>query len=106
MPRLKRTKKKIKIKEGEIRLGNNNKEIESMKSFLNKYEVNSKIYLKIKNEKEIEKMKSIFNKKENEYILTNFRLKTEINNLTSLLEENQKYFNKSIIIFIYSIIPI
>ena len=84
-----------KIKEGEIRLGNNNKEIESMKSFLNKYEVNSKIYLKIKNEKEIEKMKSIFNKKENEYILTNFRLKTEINNLTSLLEENQKYFNKS-----------
>ena len=84
-----------KIKEGEIRLGNNNKEIESLKSFLNKYEVNSKIYLKIKNEKEIEKMKSIFNKKENEYILTNFRLKTEINNLTSLLEENQKYFNKS-----------
>ena len=65
-----------------------------MKSFLNKYEVNSKIFLKIKNEKEIEKIKSLYNKKENEYILTNFRLKNEIKNLTSLLDENQKYYNK------------
>ena len=88
-------KQNQKIKEGEIRLDSNNKEIENMKSFLNKYEVNSKIFLKIKNEKEIEKIKSIFNKKENEYKLTNFRLKNEINNLTSLLEENQKYFIKS-----------
>ena len=64
-----------------------------MKSFLNKYEVNSKIFLKIKNEKEIEKIKSIYNKKENEYILSNFKLKSEIKNLTSLLEKNMKYYN-------------
>ena len=64
-----------------------------MKSFLNKYEVNSKIFLKIKNEKEIEKIKSTFNKKENEYILSNYKLKSEIKNLTSLLDENMKYYN-------------
>ena len=83
-----------KLKDYESRLENNKKEIENMKSFLNKYEVNSKIFLKIKNEKEIEKIKSLYNKKENEYILTNFRLKNEIKNLTSLLDENQKYYNK------------
>ena len=82
-----------KLKDYEIRLDNNKKEIENMKSFLNKYEVNSKIFLKIKNEKEIEKIKSIYNKKENEYILSNFKLKSEIKNLTSLLEKNMKYYN-------------
>ena len=83
-----------KLKDYEARLENGKKEIDNMKSFLNKYEVNSKIFLKIKNEKEMEKIKSVYNKKENEYILTNFRLKNEIKNLTSLLEENQKYYNK------------
>ena len=82
-----------KLKDYEVRSEKNNKEIEHMKSFLDKYEVNSKIFLKIKNEKEIEKMKLIFNKKENEYILSNYQLKTEIKNLTSLLKENQKYYN-------------
>ena len=82
-----------KLKDYEVRLENGNKEAEKMKSFLNKYEVNSKIFLKIKNEKEIEKMKSIFNKKENEYILSNYRLKSEIKNLTNLLDENMKYYN-------------
>ena len=83
-----------KLKDYEIRLENSTKEIDKMQSFLSKYEVNSKIFLKIKNEKEIEKVKSIFNKKENEYILSNFRLKNEIKNLTSLLDENQKYYHK------------
>ena len=83
-----------KLKDYEVRLENSTKEIDKMQSFLSKYEVNSKIYLKIKNEKEIEKVKSIFNKKENEYILSNFRLKNEIKNLTSLLDENQKYYHK------------
>jgi len=82
-----------KLKDYEVRLDNNKKEIENMKSFLNKYEVNSKIFLKIKNEKEIEKIKSTFNKKENEYILSNYKLKSEIKNLTSLLDENMKYYN-------------
>ena len=83
-----------KLKDYEVRLENSSKEIDKMQSFLSKYEVNSKIFLKIKNEKEIEKVKSIFNKKENEYILSNFRLKNEIKNLTSLLDENQKYYHK------------
>ena len=83
-----------KFKDYEVRLENSTKEIDKMQSFLSKYEVNSKIFLKIKNEKEIEKVKSIFNKKENEYILSNFRLKNEIKNLTSLLDENQKYYHK------------
>ena len=87
-------KQSQKLKDYEVRLENSTKEIDKMQSFLSKYEVNSKIFLKIKNEKEIEKVKSIFNKKENEYILSNFRLKNEIKNLTSLLDENQKYFHK------------
>ena len=89
------TEKKLnqKLKDYEIRLGNNSKDIENMRTFLNKYEVNSKIYLKLKNEKEIEKIKSIFNKRENEYKLSNYRLKSEIQNLTYLLDENKKYYN-------------
>jgi hypothetical protein len=87
-------KQNQKLKDYEVRLENSTKEIDKMQSFLSKYEVNSKIFLKIKNEKEIEKVKSIFNKKENEYILSNFRLKNEIKNLTSLLDENQKYYHK------------
>ena len=87
-------KQNQKLKDYEVRLENSTKEIDKMQSFLSKYEVNSKIFLKIKNEKEIEKVKSIFNKKENEYILSNLRLKNEIKNLTSLLDENQKYYHK------------
>ena len=54
-----------KLKDYEVRLENSTKEIDKMQSFLSKYEVNSKIFLKIKNEKEIEKVKSIFNKNHN-----------------------------------------
>ena len=83
-----------KITEYEIRLGNNNKEIENMKKFLNKYEVSSKIYLKIKNEKELDKVKASFNQKENNYILSIYKLEEEIKNLTSLLDHNQKYYHQ------------
>ena len=83
-----------KMTEYEIRLANNNKEIENMKKFLNKYEVSSKIYLKIKNEKELDKVKASFNQKENKYILSIFKLEEEIKTLTSLLDHNQKYINQ------------
>ena len=83
-----------KITEYEIRLGNNNKEIENMKKFLNKYEVSSKIYLKIKNEKELDKVKASFNQKENNYILSIYKLEEEIKNLTSLLDHNKKYYHQ------------
>jgi chromosome segregation ATPase len=80
--------------EYEIRLANNNKEIENMKKFLNKYEVSSKIYLKIKNEKELDKVKASFNQKENQYILSIYKLEEEIKTLTSLLDHNQKYYHQ------------
>jgi chromosome segregation ATPase len=83
-----------KLTEYEIRLANNNKEIENMKKFLNKYEVSSKIYLKIKNEKELDKVKASFNQKENNYILSIYKLEEEIKNLTSLLDHNQKYYHQ------------
>ena len=83
-----------KITEYEIKLANNNKEIENMKKFLNKYEVSSKIYLKIKNEKELDKVKASFNQKENQYILSIYKLEEEIKTLTTLLEHNQKYYHE------------
>ena len=83
-----------KMMEYEIRLANNNKEIENMKKFLNKYEVSSKIYLKIKNEKELDKVKASFNQKENKYILSIYKLEEEIKTLTSLLDNNQKYYHQ------------
>lgn len=83
-----------KMTEYEIKLANNNKEIENMKKFLNKYEVSSKIYLKIKNEKELDKVKASFNQKENQYILSLFKLEEEIKTLTSLLEHNQQYYHQ------------
>ena len=92
----KNSNKKInqKMTEYEIRLANNNKEIENMKKFLNKYEVSSKIYLKIKNEKELDKVKASFNQKENKYILSIYKLEEEIKTLTSLLDNNQKYYQE------------
>ncbi len=92
----KNSNKKInqKMTEYEIRLANNNKEIENMKKFLNKYEVSSKIYLKIKNEKELDKVKASFNQKENQYILSIYKLEEEIKTLTSLLDHNQKYYQE------------
>ena len=92
----KNSNKKInqKMTEYEIRLANNNKEIENMKKFLNKYEVSSKIYLKIKNEKELDKVKASFNQKENQYILSIYKLEEEIKTLTSLLDHNQKYYHQ------------
>ena len=83
-----------KITEYEIKLANNNKEIENMKKFLNKYEVSSKIYLKIKTEKELDKVKASFNQKENQYILSIYKLEEEIKTLTTLLEHNQKYYHE------------
>ena len=83
-----------KMMEYEIRLANNNKEIENMKKFLNKYEVSSKIYLKIKNEKELDKVKASFNQKENNYIMSIYKLEEEIKNLTLLLDSNQKYYHE------------
>ena len=83
-----------KITDYEMRLASDLKEIDKMKKFLNKYEVSSKIFLKLKNEKEISKIKTSFNQKENKYILSIFKLEEEIKTLTNLLDHNQKYYNE------------
>jgi hypothetical protein len=77
-----------------MRLASDIKEIDKMKKFLNKYEVSSKIFLKLKNEKELSKIKTSFNQKENKYILSIFKLEEEIKTLTNLLDHNQKYYNE------------
>ena len=83
-----------KITDYEMRLASDIKEIDKMKKFLNKYEVSSKIFLKLKNEKELSKIKTSFNQKENKYILSIFKLEEEIKTLTNLLDHNQKYYNE------------
>ena len=83
-----------KITDYEMRLASDIKEIDKMKKFLNKYEVGSKIFLKLKNEKELSKMKTSFNQKENKYILSIFKLEEEIKTLTNLLDHNQRYYNE------------
>ena len=83
-----------KITDYEMRLASDIKEIDKMKKFLNKYEVSSKIFLKLKNEKELSKIKTSFNQKENKYILSIYKLEEEIKTLTNLLDHNQKYYNE------------
>ena len=53
-----------------------------------------KINQQIQKKKEIKELKQSFNKKENEYILSIYKLENEIRNLVLLLDKNKGYYDK------------
>ena len=78
----------------EIRLNSKSKELEELQKYLNRYDVNAKIYLRKGREYSVQQVKENFNQKENEYIINIYKLEEEIRNLTVLLNKNKEYYTK------------
>lgn len=70
------------------------KELDDLKNYLNKYDINKKILGEKAKESSIKKIKDKFTQKENEYIVSMYKLQNEINSLMILLDKNKEYYNK------------
>ena len=72
------------------------KELEELKKYINKFDINNKIYSQMHKENKIKELKKGFNLKENEYKVTIYKLEEEIKSLTNLLDKNKIYYDKYI----------
>ena len=87
-------KMKKKSYRDELKLNNKINELDNLKKYLNRFDINKKIYSQIQKEKEIQELKKEFKKKENEYILLIYKLEDEIRDLTIVLDKNKFYFDE------------
>lgn len=78
----------------ERKLLNKTNELDELRRYLNRFDVNMKINQQIQKKKEIKELKQSFNKKENEYILSIYKLENEIRNLVLLLDRNKGYYDE------------
>ena len=69
-------------------------ELNDLNSYLNRYDVSTKIYMKKGKEETIESIRKGFVQKENAYLLKIYKLEDEIRDLTALLSKNKEYFEK------------
>ena len=72
------------------------KELDDLKKYINKFDINNKIYSQMHKENKINELKKEFNLKENEYKITIYKLEDEIKGLVDLLEKNKIYYDKYI----------
>ena len=70
------------------------KELDDLKNYLNKYDINKKINGEKAKENSIKRIKDKFIQKENEYIISMYKLQNEISSLMQLLDKNKDYYNK------------
>jgi len=70
------------------------KELDDLKKYLNKYDINKKISGEKAKESSIKRIKDKFTQKENEYIVSMYKLQNEISSLMQLLDKNKDYYNK------------
>lgn len=78
----------------ESTLTNKSTELNELKTYLNKYDVSSRITLKKSKEDTVESLKKQFIQKENSFLLTIRHLEEEITDLTILLNKNKEYYDK------------
>jgi hypothetical protein len=78
----------------ERKLTNKANELDELKRYLNRFDINMKINQQIQKKKEIKELKQSFNKRENEYILSIYKLENEIKNLVLLLDKNKGYYDE------------
>ena len=88
------TKVKKKSYRDELKLNNKINELDDLKKYINRFDINMKINHQIQKAKEIKELKQEFKKKENEYMLLIYKLEEEIKNLTILLEKNKSYYDQ------------
>jgi hypothetical protein len=70
------------------------KELDDLKNYLNKYDINKKICGEKAKENSIKRIKDKFIQKENEYIVCMYNLRNEISSLMQLSDKNKDYYNK------------
>ena len=87
-------KMKKKSYRDELKLNNKINELDDLKKYLNRFDINMKINSQIQKEKEIQELKKEFKKKENEYILLIYKLEGEIRDLTIVLDKNKFYYDE------------
>ena len=87
-------KLKKKSYRDELKLNNKLNELDDIKKYVNRFDINLKINQQIQKEKEIKELKAGFKKKENEYMLSIYKLEDEIKMLTLLLEKNKNYYEE------------
>ena len=80
--------------EEEIIINSKNKSLNELNSYINRYDVNTKIDYVKKQEEKRKYLKEYYNIKENEYISQIYKLENEIKIMTTLLNKNKQYFNK------------
>ena len=80
--------------ENELKINLLTKELDDLRGYINKYNLNKMIYSEKAKENSIRKIKEKYTAKENEYIISMFKFQKEINSLIQLLDKNKSYFNK------------
>ena len=80
----------------ETQLNKVSKELDELKKYINKFDINHKIYSQMHKENKINDLKKSFLLKENDYKIAIFKLESEIKSLTTLLDKNKIYYNKYI----------
>ena len=78
----------------ETHLNKVSRELDELKKYINKFDINHKIYSQMHKENKINDLKKGFLMKENEYKLTIYKLEKEIKALTTLLDNNKIYYTK------------
>ena len=80
--------------ENELKINLLTKQLEDLKGYINKYNLNKMIFSEKAKENSIRRIKEKYTAKENEYIISMFKFQKEINSLIQLLNKNQNYYNK------------
>ena len=70
------------------------KELDDIKTYINKFNINKKIVGEKAKESSIKKIKNNFMRKENQYLLNIYKLQDEIRSLILLLNKNKDYYQK------------
>ena len=79
--------------EEEIIINSKTKSLNELNSYVNRYDVNTKIDYVKKQEEKRKYLKEYYKIKENEYISQIYKLENEIKIMTTLLNKNKQYFN-------------
>ena len=80
----------------ELKINTQMKQIDDIKHYLDKYNINKKIQGEKIKENTIKNIKVKFLQRENVYLMHNLQLKDEILSLVKLLDKNKSYFDKYI----------
>ena len=80
--------------EQNLKLTSKTKELDELNTYLNRYDVSAKLYVKKAKEQAIDQIKHKYYQKENSHLLSIYNLEEEIKDLTQLLDKNKEFYNK------------